>query len=462
MVIGPGAITRLPDDVLLKIFDFYRVSSKRHAAHTWPWKRLAHVCQKWRQLVFASPCRLELGLFCDSKTPVRETLDIWPALPIIIRSTLSSSPYYNDDGENIFAALEHRDRVCRVELKNITYYLLTRLCAVMQEPIPALTGLCLSSNDYAPPVLPDEFLGGSAPSLQHFDLDGIPFPALPKLLLSATHLVRLRLRRIPQSGYISPEAMASCLAGLSNLDTLVLEFQSPRPLSDRENRRPPPLTRLVIPALTTLEFQGASEYLEDLVAQIDAPRLSRVKSRFFNQLTFDHPQLSKFIDRTEMLKTLSRAEVQILSDVVKITLGSTVGRGKLEFSIACCQPDWQVSSMAQLCSQLPGLVSRVAQLEVRKGCIPRSKWPENMEFAQWLELFDPFVSVETLGIQKVGQLVVPALCELSGERVAEVLPAMRSLAFRGLEASSPLKDDLQPFVSARQSLNRPVSVLWGT
>jgi hypothetical protein len=412
--------------------------------------------------VFASPCRLDLGLFCDSKTPVRETLDIWPVLPIIIRSTLSSSPYNNDDGENIFAALEHRDRVCKVELKNISYYLLTRLSTAMREPFPALTGLCLSSNDYAPPVLPDEFLGGSAPNLQHFDLDGIPFPALPKLLLSATHLVRLRLRRIPNSGYISPEAMGSCLATLSNLDTLVLEFQSPRPLSDRENPRPPPLTRLVLPALTTIEFQGVSEYLEDLVAQIDAPQLSRVRSRFFHQLTFDNPQLSKFIDRTGMLKALNRAEVQFLSDVVKITLGSTAGRGKLEFSISCCQPDWQVSSMAQLCGQLSGLVSRIKQLEVRKGCILRSKWPEDMEFAQWLELFNPFVAVEMLGIRKVGQLVVPALCELSGERAAEVLPAMRSLAFRGVDATSPLKGDLQPFVSARRSFNHPVSVLWGT
>lgn len=392
---------------------------------------------------------------------MRNTLDIWPALPIIIRST----PFRhrdNEDGENIFAALEHRDRVCKVELKNLTYYLLTRFSAVMQVPFPALTGLCLSSDDYAPPVLPDLFLGGSAPNLQHFDLDGIPFPALPKLLLSTTHLVSLRLRRIPHSGYISPEAMATCLATLPNLDTLVLEFQSPRPLPERDNRCPPPPTRLVLPALTTFDFRGVSEYLEDFVAQIDAPRLNRVRSKFFNQLTFDNPQLSKFIDRTEMLKALSRAEVQFLSDVVKITLSSTAGRGKLEFSISCCKPDWQVSSMAQLCGQLSALVSRVEQLEVRKGCIPRSRWPEDMECTQWLELFDPFVAVEMLGIQKVGQLVVPALCELTGERTTDVLPVMRSLSLRGLEATSPIKDDLRPFVSARQNSNHPITLLWGS
>ncbi|KAN0109365.1 hypothetical protein V8E52_009337 [Russula decolorans] len=38
---------------------------------------------------------------------------------------------------------------------------------------------------------------------------GIPFPGLPKLLLSATHLVQLWLANIPHSGYISPEAMVA-------------------------------------------------------------------------------------------------------------------------------------------------------------------------------------------------------------------------------------------------------------
>jgi len=56
---------------------------------------------------------------------------------------------------------------------------------------------------------------------------------------------------------------------------------------------------------------------------------------------------------------------------------------------------------------------------------------------------------------------VPALGELTGEMASDVLPAMRSLLFRALDANSLFKEDLEPFVSARRSSNHPISVLWG-
>jgi hypothetical protein len=186
------------------------------------------------------------------------------------------------------------------------------------------------------------------------------------------------------------------------------------------------------------------------VAQIDAPLLNRAKFRFFNQLTFNTPQLPQFIDRTEKLKSLSRAHLELLSNVVKITLSSTVGRGKLELGISCNKPDWQVSSMAQLCGQLSPLISRVEQLDIRKSCILRSESLDDLEHTQWLELFDPFSAVETLSTPS---FVAPALCELTGERTADVLPVLRIL--RGLGGT-----DFKPFVSARQSSNYPVTLLW--
>jgi hypothetical protein len=66
-------------------------------------------------------------------------------------------------------------------------------------------------------VIPDSFLGGSA-------LDA----GFPKLLLSATHLVYLRLSNTPHSGYISPEAIVAPLSVLSDLETLSLRLQSPQ------------------------------------------------------------------------------------------------------------------------------------------------------------------------------------------------------------------------------------------
>ena len=119
----------------------------------------------------------------------------------------------------------------------------------MQEPFPALTHLVLSSDIEPAPVVPGSFMGGSAPRLQDLRLEGVPIPGLPKLLSSATDLVHLILRRIPHSGYISPEAIVTCLSSLPRLEKLYLGFESPRSRPNRETRRPPPLTRFVLPAL---------------------------------------------------------------------------------------------------------------------------------------------------------------------------------------------------------------------
>jgi hypothetical protein len=60
--------------------------------------------------------------------------------------------------------------------------------------------------------------------------------------------------------------------------------------------------RAVLPALTEFEFGGRIEYLNDLVAEIDAPRLRYVYLKP-NQLDFLLiPQLLLFIGRTENLR----------------------------------------------------------------------------------------------------------------------------------------------------------------
>jgi len=81
VMLAQVTIDMLPEVALLKIFDFMRMKRRadRGVAHA------VHVCRKWRNIVFASPCRLDLRLFCDARTPVRETLDVWPLLPIVTK-----------------------------------------------------------------------------------------------------------------------------------------------------------------------------------------------------------------------------------------------------------------------------------------------------------------------------------------------------------------------------------------
>src|SRR6266446_148911 len=175
------------------------------------WQSLVHVCRRWRNVVFGSRHRLNLRLVCKPKTPARDTLDVWPALPLLI----SGDMFLSSGADDIIVALGQSNRVCQVDLWGLEDLHLDKVLAAMQLPFPDLTWLRLFSYGETPPVAPDSFLGGSAPRLRFFELDGIPFPGLPNLLLSTTHLVHLNLSNIPHSGYISPEAMATLLSVLS-------------------------------------------------------------------------------------------------------------------------------------------------------------------------------------------------------------------------------------------------------
>lgn len=149
---------------------------------------LVHVCQHWRQVVFASPRFLNLRLLCSNKTPVRKLLGIWPDFPIVV--SCHTSPSAPLRGVlNIVAALKCPDRVCEINLCGIPNSLLKRF-VTMKDPFPALTSLQLSSesddsDDGWLPVLPESFLRGIAPRLRSLDLRGI-LPLDPqKLFLSA-------------------------------------------------------------------------------------------------------------------------------------------------------------------------------------------------------------------------------------------------------------------------------------
>jgi hypothetical protein len=122
---------------------------------------------------------------------------------------------------SLIAALGQSNHVCIVNLY-IAGWQSEEVLAAMQVPFPELTYLRLYSDGKTRGVIPDSFLNGSAPHLETFLLSGIPFPGLPKLHLSAAHLVDLHLFNIPHSGYISPEAIVALISVLSSLEWLTL------------------------------------------------------------------------------------------------------------------------------------------------------------------------------------------------------------------------------------------------
>jgi len=66
-------------------------------------------------------------------------LGVWPALPLLIQGDI----YEESDVDNIIAALERSDRVCKISL-HVPKSHLEKVLASMQEPFPDLTSLGLN------------------------------------------------------------------------------------------------------------------------------------------------------------------------------------------------------------------------------------------------------------------------------------------------------------------------------
>jgi hypothetical protein len=451
-------IDMLPDDLLLEIFDCF-LDEEYETEEIEGWQTLVHVCLRWRSVVFGSPRRLDLCLLCSNKTPARDTLDVWPALPLVIECDNTA-----ENVDNVIAVLERSDRVCGISLRRLRFDSsdLEKISAAMQVPFPELTNLQLWSNGETVLALPDSFLGGSAPCLEDLSLEGISFPGLPKLLLSATHLAYLRLDNIPHLGYISPEAIVTALSTLTRLETLWLHFKSPQ--SRPARRRPPPLTRSLLPTLTYFRFKGVSEYLEVVVTWIDAPRLSKLDIIFFNDIVFDMPQFTQFISRAPMLKPLENARVAFDGYAATVKLSSqTSGEGKkLEVTIPCEELDWQISSMEQVCTScLPPLLT-LENLYIYEDPHWREHWRGNIENAVWLELLHPFTSVKNLYLSSdIARRIVPALQDLVGGRATEVLPALQNILLEERQPSGPVQEGIQQVFSVRQATGHPIAVSYG-
>ena len=456
----------LPDDVLLAIFDFYvlkdpdlNILFSYTKKEIESWQSLIHVCRRWRYLVFGSPRRLNLQLLWIPGRSARNSLDVWPALPLLI---LCSHLEAETSMDNAIAELEHSDRICQINLHCLTTSHIEKAWTEMQVPFPELEVLALSFQTSCGPVLPDSFLGGSAPRLRFLSLYGIPFPGLPKLLLSATHLVSLRLLNIPHSGYISPEAMVTCLSVLSNLDSFHLGFESPQSCPDQDIRCPPPPARSVLPTLNYFSFKGVNEYLEDLVSRVDAPQLYELLISLFNDIHFDTPELNQFVTRTPILGAYHEAHLTFYSHQAQVELVNyqQPPYRTVHVSILCQVRNWQFSSLTQICNLSLHMLLTMENLYIHER-LP-SDWKDVIENSEWLDLLLPFTAVKNLYLsERFATHIAPALQELTGGRTTEVLPALQNVFLEGFQPSEPVQEGIARLISARQLNNHTITVsLW--
>ena len=388
-------------------------------------------------------------------------------MPLLIHVGAYITQTEDVDVDNIITVLERRDRVNEIYFFNFDSSPTEKLLAAMQEPFPELTHLLFRSTSPLP-ALPDSFLGESAPRLRHLYLTHILSPSLPKLLLSATHLVSLCLEEMPYSEYISPEAIVIVLSTSTSLRSLMLKFRYTRSRPDWANRRPPPPTPAVLPTLIFFTFEGVSEYLDDLVARIEAPRLERL-SIYFSQILFDTPQFIQFISHMPMLKTFRRAWISFRNGVAEADISSGTSRNKMLLLKVSNIPS-QISYLGRVFTLILRPLSTLEDLYIiqYQGPLPNSHWRGNIENTLWPELLQPFSFVKNLYL---GEEYVPhigsALQELVGERTTEVLPNLQNIFIDRLQLSGPVEEAIGQgighFVTVRQVNGHPIALSrWDT
>ena len=489
------SIHSVPDGALLEIFE---LCSKNRSDFLFFEKdvlgrQLFHVCQRWRYLIFASPSRLDLKLFCSPGTPVRKGLGWWPAFPIIVDYNKVTS----EDEDNVVAALEHPDRVRRVTLSRITRALWEKLDAAMQKPFPALTHVCLTGPtniDERAPVLPRELLGGGTLRLKELDLDGMSYPKLPEFLPSARDLVRLRFANIPPTCVLSPKEMLTGLAGLTRLESLTIEFQNSirlNLLTDQKLSAPAtPAVRL--PVLDRFTFRGYCEYLEDLVAQIDAPLVTKFNIDYFSQPTYHVPQLARFLARSEIFKPPGLSSVSIRYIPWTNIWFCGPNMENLIFKIKSSGMVRGILHSVQLCQQLSALFSSIVDLYLC-GPAPASNQPpyggslyggsrfsnslgsmfgetifgrpllefpgvqDSIDNIDWIGLLRLFTAVTKLGLRgELSENIIYVLELVRGDMTAKVLPALHTLEF--VRERPPPTLSTHRFVSTREEAGRPVTI----
>jgi hypothetical protein len=458
------SIRILDDDSLLHVFYLYRPfllgeDDKDDDTHLWGgeqawvrgrwWYKLAHVCQRWRNLILGSAFYLDVCLVCTNGTPVADMLAHSLPLPLVIDYFIRGDITAEDE-EGAILALKHRDRIRRVRLR-MPVADLQRLIVAMDEEYPILEFLVIAPlivDNSATLIFPETL---QAPHLRHLVLVGFALPIRSRLLTTAVGLVTLYLHMVHPSTYFHPNTLLQWISLMPQLDSLLIGFGFPVPSRDVERQltHTPIRTAVILPNLHRFWFQGVSTYLDALVGQITTPRLEKLEVLFYNQLTFSLPRLVQFMNTAENLR-FGRAKFEFYSTRVFVSVYPRGAEMRALFiNVYCWDLDWQVSSIAQISNSLSSMFSSVEDLTLEHKEHSRSS--EEVERTEWRRLLRSFSNVKTLWIDEglVGELSRCLQLE-DGELPLGLLPELQELRYTGSA------NTFTSFTDARQNAGRPV------
>ena len=405
---------------------------------------------------------------CINGSPIVDTLDHLPRLPLWVRYTPTVTRPTEQDELAIYHALPQHDRVRNIELVLVPS-ILHKAVSLMAGHFPMLEYLRLSfesttvPDKNSPPLtLPKAFL---APKLYDLDLSGVRLPKRLRLLISTVSLDTLKLKNIQTSNYFRPRLLVARLAFLPKLRYLVITFSVPIPRPSTERELLGEQGALVtLPSLNIMVFKGVGAYLESLVAQIRVPLLGKLGITLFNQIAFPLPHLSNLVKITELIKSelprYPRARVEFSHDGVAVRMAYHSSllyhTGSFVLKVMCKQLDWQISCVAQICNQLVPTLSGVKELVLKCDHdfqIPTALENGAIDETAWHELLRSFTGLTYLNINK------GLLEELSRAlQVGEVGLDPGFLPNLGCISTDPDLKLFTSFVDARQIAGRPVKL----
>jgi hypothetical protein len=443
----------LNDDILLGIFDCYRLEEEYDWNYRLLWSKLSHVCQRWRSIIYGFAFHLGMQITFKNGTPVVDTLDHLPPMPLCVAYRYTGALMTEKDELGMYHALQLHDRVRRINLE-LPPSISHKVLVLMDQHFPILDHLTLllAAGKSIALTLPHGF---RAPNLRYIALPNISPPGILRFLTSTVSLVTLALTNIETSSYFRPRVLIARLQSLPQLQDLFIGFSIPipRPSAEREllgEQRAP----VTLPSLKYLRFKGVGAYLESLVAQIVVPHLERLNIRLFYQIAFALPHLYHLINITEGFK-LPTATVYFRYDGVYLVTAHHNSRQfhePLRLRIKCKQLDWQIDCAGQICNALIPALSSVEQFTFT--CFSHFQIPTELQNGAidgttWRDLLRPFIGVKTLYIN-------PGLTEELSRtlQVDEVgldpgfLPNLRSIGAR--------RNLFTSFIDTRRVAGRPV------
>jgi hypothetical protein len=347
-----------------------------------------HICRNWQCINLAFQQTLYFQLFCTHGTPVRKSLGCWPAaLPIVVehgRSPSADPPTPEDKDNNIIAALNQSDRVTSFGLA-ITMPQLSDI----KGPFLGLEDLVLSLDTER--QTPNAFGWGI---LRSFHLTRIALFALPRFLYYYRNLVDLQLHEVFDTRLCSLEALTDALSEMAWLRSLSLHLL---PTTDHVGVSLPSQTRVVLPSLTHLNFQGMSQYLENFVGGVDAPHLGTIEITFKlsngSILVTDFSYLCTFTDRIEMHKSHSQVHIWSSEHVIAISCMQPGARTCIKLQVFCRQLSDQLSFMSRILIHLPAFHSDMEDLHISETRKARGE-----DSRLWLEPLNSFTSVKWIHV----------------------------------------------------------------